>query len=184
MPRSKTKISYLFFLIFFLFFTSCTWLKEFVLPIGVNDIERTSVLIAELPAGAEGLASIEIPACVLNEYSPQVAYVERVIDGDSIEVLINGQLEEVRYIGVNTPEYYSDARDAAVAATQLNRTYVEGRYILLFRDISDRDQYERLLRYVFTEEGFINAMLVEEGAAEARSYAPDIACQLLINGME
>ena len=129
-----------------------------------------------LPAEALSLLDIKLPACLQNATVFEVAYVTRVIDGDSIEVLRDGVQEQVRYIGVNTPEYYSDERDAAVAATTLNRQLVEGRYVLLVRDVSDRDKFERLLRYVFTERDFVNYRLVQEGAAEARNYPPDTIC--------
>lgn len=129
-----------------------------------------------LPAKALSLLDVELPACLQDATIFEVAYVTRVIDGDSIEVLLDGEQEQVRYIGVNTPEYYSDERDAAVAATALNRQLVEGQYVLLVRDVSDRDKFERLLRYVFTARDFVNYRLVQEGAAEARKYPPDTAC--------
>lgn len=130
----------------------------------------------DLPAEALSLLDIELPACLQDATVFEAAYVTRVIDGDSIEVLLDGVQEQVRYIGVNTPEYYSDERDAAIAATALNRQMVEGQYVLLVRDVSDRDKFERLLRYVFTERDFVNYRLVQEGAAEARNYPPDTAC--------
>jgi endonuclease YncB( thermonuclease family) len=162
-------------------FMSCMLTACDLIPIRLNEITATAPLnltnyIGEIPADAQGLLDISLPACVqdLSEY--QIAYVTRVIDGDSIEVIVDGEKEQVRYIGVNTPEYYSEERDAAVAATHVNRALVEGQYVLLVRDLSDRDKYERLLRYVFTTGGFVNYELVKEGAAEVKEYPPDIAC--------
>jgi micrococcal nuclease len=56
---------------------------------------------------------------------------------------------------------------------------VEGKKIFLFKDTSNTDKFQRLLRYVFTEEYFVNYELVVRGFAESKSYPPDIACQNL-----
>jgi len=129
-----------------------------------------------LPDDAQNLADIPLPVCVQGLDDFEIAYVTHVIDGDSIKVNVNGKEEQVRYIGMNTPEYYSDERDEAEEATKLNRDLVEGRYVLLIKDVSERDKFDRLLRYVFTEDYFVNYRLVEVGAAEVKSYPPDTAC--------
>lgn len=142
----------------------------------LGDLSELESTLAGLPQAAQRLEAIDLPACVQGSDDYEIAYVTRVIDGDSIEVEVNGKEEQVRYIGVNTPEYYSDERDEAVLATALNRSLVEGQYVLLIRDVSDRDKYDRLLRYVFTVDGFVNFELVKEGAAEVKEYPPDTAC--------
>ena len=102
--------------------------------------------------------------------SGQSAQVVRIIDGDTIDVRMNGQTYRVRYIGMNTPERdqpcYSEA-------TQANADLVEGQTVTLVRDVSETDQYGRLLRYVYAGNTFVNAELVTEGFAEAKSYPPD-----------
>ena len=117
--------------------------------------------------------------CIPNLAGVEEARVIRVIDGDSIEVLLDGEKIEVRYIGINTPEYYSNERDAAIRATEANKNLVAGKTIYLFRDRSNTDDYGRLLRYVLTNDAFINLELVREGFAEAREYPPDTACHEL-----
>jgi endonuclease YncB( thermonuclease family) len=143
----------------------------------LGDVSALGSHLSDIPAGAEGLLDVSLPECVQNLMDYEIAYVTRVLDGDSIEVKIDGENEQVRYIGMNTPEYYSEERPAAMAATDLNRSLVEGQYVLLIRDVSDRDKYDRLLRYVFSEDGFVNAILVEKGAAEVKEYPPDTSCQ-------
>ncbi|NMB63090.1 MAG: hypothetical protein GYA18_12250 [Chloroflexi bacterium] len=175
MPKRKKHIG---FLILFLTFalTACD-----LVPITLDELTVDSSSleyhIAEIPAEAQGLLDVPLPSCVQDLSDYHIAYVTRVIDGDSIEVEMDGQKEQVRYIGVNAPEYYSEERAAAVVAADLNRSLVEGQYVLLIRDVSDRDKYERLLRYVFSENGFVNAILVEEGVAEVKEYPPDTTCQ-------
>jgi endonuclease YncB( thermonuclease family) len=99
------------------------------------------------------------------------ARVVYVIDGDTIEVDINGARRRVRYVGINTPE--SDEacyRDA----TNANRALVEGQTVILVRDQSDTDRFNRLLRYIYLPDGtFVNERLVRDGWAEAVEYRPD-----------
>lgn len=104
--------------------------------------------------------------------SMEIGRVTRVIDGDTIDVMIDGTEERVRYIGVNTPERdepcYSDATDA-------NRALVEGQTVRLVIDTSNRDRFDRLLRYVYVGETFVNEALVRDGWAEVARYEPDTA---------
>lgn len=100
------------------------------------------------------------------------AIVTRVIDGDTIDVRIHGEIKRVRYVGMNTPEReeacYQEARDA-------NANLVEGQTVYLVKDISDTDQYDRLLRYIYVGDLFVNERLVQQGHAEVVSYPPDTA---------
>ncbi len=99
------------------------------------------------------------------------ARVIYVIDGDTIEVEVNGARRRVRYVGVNTPE--SD-QVCYREATNANRALVEGQTVVLVRDQSDTDRFDRLLRYVYLLDGtFVNERLVRDGWAEAVEYRPD-----------
>ncbi len=99
--------------------------------------------------------------------------VKYVIDGDTI-ILTNG--EKVRYVGIDTPErgqcWYRQAKE-------FNRKLVSGKKIRLERDKSNRDRYQRLLRYVYVQnspeekEIFVNLELVKAGLARAKEYKPD-----------
>ena len=89
----------------------------------------------------------------------------RVIDGDTIEVQ-NG--EYVRYLGIDTPERDEPLFDKA---TDLNRSLLMGRAIVYESDVTDKDRYGRLLRYVFAGDVFVNLELVRRGLALA--YAKD-----------
>ena len=48
---------------------------------------------------------------------------------------------------------------------------------MLVKDISETDQYDRLLRYVFVGDTFVNFELVNQGYAAAVTFPPDIACE-------
>lgn len=104
----------------------------------------------------------------------EAATLVRVIDGDTIDVrLADGRTERVRYIGINTPERGEQFADNA---TYANRSLIEARPLLLARDVSERDRYDRLLRYVVAGDVFVNLALVEQGLAQVATYPPDVRC--------
>jgi len=98
------------------------------------------------------------------------AQVAQIVDGDTIEVLMDGVGYRVRYVGVNTPERDETCYSEATAA---NNALVSGQVVRMLRDESNTDQYGRLLRYIFVGERFVNTELVANGWAEAVEYNPD-----------
>lgn len=95
------------------------------------------------------------------------ALVVSVIDGDTIELQDGSR---VRYLGIDTPEtgepYYSEA-------TARNQELVEGKVVYLQKGKRDRDEYNRLLRYVYIDGVFVNAELVAQGFATAYIFDTD-----------
>lgn len=102
----------------------------------------------------------------------ETATVVDIIDGDTIDVMLDGQRERVRYIGMNTPERDEPCYTEATAA---NAALVRNKTVTLVKDKSETDIYDRLLRYVYVGDTFVNAELVREGYAEAVLYEPDDA---------
>jgi len=139
------------------------------------------VEITPLPtrtAEAQGLfTGVDGVECIPNLDRYEIATLIDVVDGDSIKVIVDGQPTQVRYIGVNTPEYDSQQRAQAIEATNANRGLLSGSTLFLFKDISNTDKYDRLLRYVVANGKFINLELVRLGHAESKWYRPDISCQ-------
>lgn len=90
-----------------------------------------------------------------------------VIDGDTIEVTIDGELERVRYYSIDAPE---PDEPGGEAAKQRNAELIAGGVVLKPGDDGrDRDMYDRLLRKVYTPDGtWIEELLVEEGHATWR----------------
>ena len=96
-----------------------------------------------------------------------------VVDGDTV-LLESG--ESVRYLGIDSPETNHPRRGLECygpEATERNRELVEGELVRLESDTTDRDAYGRLLRYVYVDNAFINAVLVEEGFAYSYYFPPD-----------
>jgi micrococcal nuclease len=109
--------------------------------------------------------------------SDTVAVVE-VIDGDTI--VVEGGYH-VRYIGLDSPEidefYYLEAK-------QMNAQLLDGKKVRLEKDITDKDKYGRLLRYVYVGDVFVNAEMVRQGCAWAMVYPPDIKYLAYLEAME
>lgn len=101
------------------------------------------------------------------------AQLIRVVDGDTIEVLIGSATETVRYIGVDTPERGQPGYQTATGA---NATLLGDGALWLAKDRSERDRYGRLLRYVYNADGVrVNQALVAQGWAQPVEYPPDTA---------
>jgi len=122
------------------------------------------------------------------------ARVVRVIDGDTIEVSISGQNEDVRYIGVDTPETVKPDTPVQCYGPQSsaeNHRLVDGRTVRLVFDRERRDVYGRLLAYVYTgargEAGksrFVNAALVRDGYARTLTIPPNTAHVSLLGRLQ
>lgn len=105
------------------------------------------------------------------------AWVTKVVDGDTIDVLVEGRELRVRYTGIDTPETVDPRQPVECfgrEASERNRQLVEGRSVGLERDVSEADQFDRLLRYVWVDDQMVNATLVEEGYATATTFPPDV----------
>jgi micrococcal nuclease len=103
------------------------------------------------------------------------ARVLEVIDGDTIDVSLGGETEPVRYIGIDTPESNPDVPYECFGdeADRLNRELVGGREVKLTFDDERRDQYGRLLAYVYVDELFVNAEIVRRGYARTLTIEPN-----------
>lgn len=114
-----------------------------------------------------------LAACIPENTLRESALVVGVVDGDTIDVSINGQTVRVRYIGIDTPEQDQPLFSQAMV---FNASLVGNKTVTLVKDTSETDSFGRLLRYVMAGDIFVNRALVEGGYAEATAYAPDTAC--------
>ena len=129
------------------------------------------------------------------------AEVVRVVDGDTLQVRIDGEKEKVRLIGINCPESVAndERRNTAegVDASDYTKSLVrEGDIVWLQMDYNDTDQYGRLLRYVWIEkpsslndpdevaDKMLNAILVRDGYADARRYDEDTRYAYVFEDLE
>jgi micrococcal nuclease len=99
------------------------------------------------------------------------ATVLEIHEGNRIEVDLDGERVEVRYLLVQTePLDQVTGEDALLR----NRELVEGQLVHLERDASDRDREGRLLRYVYLPDGrMVNEVLLREGYAQVPNAGQD-----------
>jgi micrococcal nuclease len=127
-----------------------------------------------------------------------VFLVTKVIDGDTVR-LENGEV--VRYIGIDTPEISKGKECFAEEAKKKNEELVLGKEVRLEKDVSERDKYNRLLRFLYVDPPsqdattvgstksasqaiFVNESLVREGFATVYTYPPDVKFSELFRAAE
>jgi endonuclease YncB( thermonuclease family) len=117
------------------------------------------------PPIEEHLTQLALPPGVRLDSLQQAKLVE-VADGDGMDVLIDGALWRVRYIGVDTPQPGQICYREALDRNQM----LAGETVLLLPDGADKDDARELRRYVFLPDGTsIDATLVAEGFGHASS---------------
>jgi micrococcal nuclease len=104
------------------------------------------------------------------------AYVVRAVDGDTIEVRIDSRQEDVRYIGVDTPETVKPGAPVQCfgpRASSFDHHLVEHHRVRLVFGVERHDAYGRLLAYVYLGRRFVNATLVRRGLARSLTIPPN-----------
>lgn len=150
----------------------------------------TSLGLLSLLSGGQNNREIEAQPQV--EVTPTVAtdsaalgidgdkvLVTKVVDGDTIQ--IEGGLT-VRLVGIDTPETVDPRRSVGCFGKEASneaKNLLNGKDVILQKDVSETDKYSRLLRYVYLplENGqmlFVNDYLVREGYARVYTYPPDV----------
>lgn len=139
------------------------WLAAIVVVAGVVLVAGVPYLIASDDARNPGYpvreVSLSLPPGVELAQLQRVRVVQ-VVDGDTIDVILNERVVRLRYYGVDTPERGDRCfREAA----ERNNLLVKG-HVLLLPDSRDTDPFGRTLRYVFLDNGVsVDATLVAEG---------------------
>lgn len=143
---------------------------------GLNQAKQLSEQTKKQAAGAEALLNDELPPVAEAKSLHNYYQVVKVVDGDTIDVKLDGQTERIRLLGINTPEVVDSrkpvecfGREASDKAHEL----LDGREVELEADATqtDRDRYNRLLRYVRIKEGlFYNLEIIKLGYAYEYTY--------------
>lgn len=105
--------------------------------------------------------------------------VTEVVDGDTIKVTGD---RTVRFVGIDTPETVDPRRPVGCfgkEASSETKNLLTGKMVILQKDISEKDKYNRLLRLIYLplDDGqtlFVNDYLVRMGFAKNYRYPPDI----------
>lgn len=128
--------------------------------------------------------SVDVPSPATDEFAPtgaiENARVVRVIDGDTIVIDRGLGDERLRYIGMDTPETVKPGTAVewmGIEASAANKALVEGRTVVLEKDVSETDRYDRLLRHVWLRDAtwrLVDLELVRGGYAWVSTYPPDV----------
>jgi len=115
--------------------------------------------------------------------------IARVVDGDTVEARIGGRIEDVRLIGVDTPETVkpdTPVQCFGPQASHFTKRRLEGRPVRLVFGVERRDVYGRLLAYVYLPRRTLsvpqhgqsamrlfNAELIRRGLARTLTIPPN-----------
>jgi len=104
----------------------------------------------------------------------ELVVVSSITDGDTLDVARpDGTVVTVRLIGINTPEANECFSDEASEVLSVLAPF--GAQVSMTSDVSDVDQYDRKLRYLWTGSMSVNEEIVRRGAGISRRYQPDTA---------
>jgi len=126
------------------------------------------------------LATALLTGCGGEPLPDGVARVERVVDGDTIELSLSTGRERVRLLGIDTPETVHPTKPTECfgpeASARLAELAPAGSELRIERDVELRDRYGRLLAYLWAPDGtFINESLVAGGYARTLPIDPNRA---------
>lgn len=122
-----------------------------------------------------GFLPIDLPSTTPNTVGTYYK-VTKVTDGDTIQIDMDGATERVRLIGINTPETVDPRRKVECFGKEASarmKELAEGEIVKLEYDESQslRDTYDRLLAYVYLEDGqMLNRKMIAEGYAYEYTY--------------
>jgi len=111
---------------------------------------------------------VAVTVAVVNEAnSHDQAVIERVIDGDTVDVRMDGKVQRVRLLNINAPE---DNRARGVseclgpeATAALAELLPKGAEVTLRYDSEHYDRYDRLLAGVFVDDTLVNVQMARAG---------------------
>ncbi|MDD2646484.1 MAG: thermonuclease family protein [Patescibacteria group bacterium] len=172
----KTLILSFGFLVILLFLSGCTISEN------NHNSQLTNISNGEAQETTTKTEETNNPSVQTNNSVPEIQLtnklfkVIKVVDGDTIDVDLDGKTERLRLIGIDTPETV-DPRKVVQCfgkeASDKAKEILNGKMVSLESDKTqgERDKYDRLLRYVYLEDGtMFNRYMIAEGYAHEYTY--------------
>ncbi len=156
-----------------------SWWNPFSWKVFKRKVAAPQAQVAEIKTPAEDKAEINVVSDDLNptiNVNSDLYKVIKVIDGDTLDVAIDGKVERLRLIGINTPETVDPRKPVecfGIEASNKAKATLAGKQVSLEIDSTqgERDKYDRLLRYVFLEDGTnFNLKMIKDGYAYEYTY--------------
>lgn len=167
------------------------WAPELLSSASKNSVATSGTWLILVVVGL----SLILGACGLNASTTTdsnrfIASVVDPVDGDTLVVRLNGKRENIRLIGVDTPETKHPNKPIECggpeASTFTATQFPRGTKIEIVRDIEPRDRFGRLLAYVFrlSDGMFLNRALIENGFGAAYPFEPNTMFSLEFASLE
>ncbi len=126
--------------------------------------------------GSDGTPTTQSPSAGQAEGTPAV--VERVVDGDTVIVDLDGERQRVRLLNIDTPESVAEDRPVECLGPEASELAADllpaGAEVTLVFDEDRFDDYDRMLAAVYTEDGRnVSVELARAGLAEAITVQPN-----------
>lgn len=146
-----------------------------------NSVKKLSILVISMVFGLALVYSGYQSGVVgksknsISANSP-LSKVVKIVDGDTAQIEINGQIKTVRYIGMDTPEIVDPRKTVQCFGREAsNKAYelLDGQSVTLEYDelVGQQDKYGRLLAYIILPDGSIyNKRMISEGYAKEYTY--------------
>jgi micrococcal nuclease len=142
-------------------------ITSFALLIGITSCSNSTQLPLPPQGGQTDVAKIAH------------AKIIKVVDGDTVEIDLDGHTERVRLIGVNTPETKHPTKPIECfgpeASAYMTQLLPKGAQLRIERDVEARDRYGRMLLYLYLDSDnlFINLDLISRGYGTPMSIEPN-----------
>lgn len=130
---------------------------------------------SSIVGGMDATQNTPIEEIVTIDSNNEIYKVIQVVDGDTIQIDMNGESAKVRFVGIDTPELHHPSKPVECFAQEAKdylETKIGGQYVGIERDLSqdDQDRYGRLLRYVSLDSKDIGLDMIRSGYAFEYTY--------------
>lgn len=103
------------------------------------------------------------------------AYIEKVVDGDTVDATISGKRKQIRLIGVDAPELGQKPWGKRSRKFLEDLIAASGWQVRIEYDVEKRDKFDRILAYLWTRDGkMINEEMLINGYAVLFTFPPNV----------